>query len=159
MARTLQFVSFFLDGQLYGLDIRLIKEVNPNTEITPVPRTPRSVRGLVNVRGQVVLVIDIAAVFGRPSRPITPDSQVVILKTAHELAGLREPGDELDAERLGERPVGFLIDGVGDVVTIPIDEVKPPPLHLDDGRSRYYAGVVRVDERLLVILNAGELLA
>jgi len=158
VADHLQFVSFHLEKRLYGVDIRLVKEVNPRAEITPVPRTPEHIRGLVNVRGQVVLVMDIAAIFGRECRPITSDSQVVILKTARELAGVGELPDDLDVTRFGDKPLGFLIDQVGDVVKVAAKDVKPPPQHLEELKSKYHGGVVRLGDKLLVLLRVGEML-
>jgi len=157
VADTLQLVSFLLEKRLYGVDIRVVKEVNPTAEITPVPRTPEHIRGLVNVRGQVVLVMDIAAIFGRECRPITPESQVVILKTARELAGVGGLPDDVDIAHFGDKPLGFLIDEVRDVVTVPSGEVNPPPQHLEEDKSKFHGGVVRLGDKLLVILRVGEM--
>ena len=151
----LKYVSFELDRHLYGFDIQIVKEVNPSTQITPVPRSAPHIRGLVNIRGQVVLVIDIAVLFGHGSRPISASSQIVILKTGAEIKRLRLAGPHLRSEQYGDKPVGFLVDRIGDVIQV---EAATPP-HLAEGDARYVRGVVHLDNRLLVVLNAAEMLA
>jgi len=155
---TRQYVSFDLDGRLYGLDIRIVKEVNPNTVIALVPRSPEHIRGLVNIRGQVVLVIDVAVVFGKAARPVTDTSQIIIFKTAQEIRQVRNIDDSLALARFGDKPVGFLVDGIGDVVTVTESNIAPPPPHLTECNARYVEGVVQLEERLLVILNATNML-
>jgi len=153
-----QFVSFQLEGNLYGLDIRIVKEVNLNTSICPVPRSSRQIRGLVNIRGQVVLVVDIAVVFGRPPRPITNTSQVVILKTIQELKRIQDLDVRLLPEKHCDKPIGFLVDKIGDVITLEESQIGGPPPHLKECNARFVEGVAHVDERPLVILVAAEML-
>lgn len=155
---SLRYVSFELAGNLYGFEIQIVKEVNPHTGITPVPRSAPHIRGLVNIRGQVVLVIDIAVLFGRPPRPVTVTSQVVILKTASEIKRLRRVNMNVSPERFGDKPVGFLVDRIGDVVTLEAERLEPAPSHLAECDARYVQGVVHLEDRLLVILNPAEML-
>ena len=154
-----QLVTFELDGRLFGIGIHLVKEVSPVSSICRVPRTPRHIRGLVNVRGQVVLVLDVAAVLGHDvSGSPTSESRLVILKTAPELAALAELDRSVDTSTVGDRPVGLLVDRIGDVVAVPRDSVEPPPNHLDRQSAHHHQGVVRHGDDLLVVLNAGSLL-
>jgi len=153
----LQFVSFMVDGHLYGLDIRLVKEVNPNTNITPVPRSPKHIRGVVNIRGQVVLVTDIGVIFGGSFRPITPDSHIIILKTSQEIC--RVAGTEhIQDERFGDKPTSFVVDQIGDVVSSEEKEIDPPPMHLDRTNAKFFQGVLRLETGILSILHAAEML-
>jgi purine-binding chemotaxis protein CheW len=153
-----QFISFYLESRLYGLDIRIVKEINPNTRLTAVPRTAPHIRGLVNIRGQVVLVMDIAVIFGRKSRPVTEQSQVVILKTAAEIRAARGLTSSLDPTPFGDKAVGFLVDRIGDVTGVTADAIEPVPAHVEEANARYFAGVVRQQEGLQMILDAGALL-
>lgn len=155
-----QFVSFIVDKHLYGLNIAVVKEANPNTAIAPVPRSPEPIRGLVNIRGQIVMVIDIAVVLGRKARPVTEDSHVIILKTARELQQTQNLRDGVDPGRFGERPVGFLVDRIGDVVTTDDSELAPAPPHIAQSNIRFIEGVIRLPgkEGPLVVLNAMEML-
>lgn len=153
-----RFVTFELAERTYGLDIRTVKEVNPNTVITPVPLTQPEIRGLVNVRGLVVLVIDIAVVFGHERRPLTEDSQVIILKTTDEMRSVPELYNEFQIEKFGTKPVAFLADRIGEVVTVESDLIKPPPPHLTDTNTKYVEGVVALNQHLLVLLKATAML-
>ena len=157
MDETRQYLSFYLESHLYGIDIRLVKEVNPTTKITPVPRSKGHVRGLVNIRGQVILVMDIAVMFGREPRPITGDSQIVVLKTAQEIKQIRDFGALFDVDRFNDKPVGFLVDQIGDVITVDATEVKPAPPHLAEANAGYVEGVVRQEDRLLIPVNVAEM--
>lgn len=153
--REVQFVTFEVDGDLYGLDIHVVKEINPSVPLMPVARAPVSIRGLVNIRGQVVLVLDLAVILGRQSRPSS--SQVVILKTAAELRNGRFP-DSFDPRPFGEKPLALLVEQLGDVLTFPQQRVAPPPAHVSEANARYIEGVVELDDRLLVILDPCTLL-
>jgi len=155
---TRQYVSFDVDGRRYGLDIRIVKEVNPNTNITAVPRSPSHIRGLLNVRGQVVMVIDIAVVFGRPPQRTTDDSHVIILKTPQEIQRVRNLPDNLAPEKFSDRPIGFLADRISDVVTTEESGLQEVPPHLAEANARYVEGVVGIDEGLMLVLAAAELL-
>ena len=159
MPENLQFVSFYLDRFLYGFDIRIIKEVNPTLEISPVPRTPPHIRGLVNIRGQVVLVMDIAVTFGRSPRPITSESKIIILKTDAELRKVRDYESVRTYSLAGDKPVGLLVDKIGDVISIPRLDLEAAPHHLEELRARYFFGVARIEGELLMILDAGKLLS
>jgi purine-binding chemotaxis protein CheW len=158
LSEVLQFVSFYVEDRLYGLDIRMVKEIYPDVDITPVPRSEPQIRGLVNIRGQVVLVKDIAIIFGRAPRPITDDSHIIILKTSTELAAVPTLDTRFNSAVFGDKPVAFLVDRIGDVVTVPAGDVEPAPLHVDETNAGYFAGVVYLDDRLQVILEAGTML-
>ena len=155
---TRQFVSFGLDGGTYGLDIRIVKEVNPDTRITAVPRSNKHIRGVVNIRGQVVLVIDVAVGVGRAARPVTGTSHIIILKTAQEIRRVWDAAAEQHADRFGDKPIGLLVDRIGDVVTVDGSQVAPAPPHLSEVNAQYVEGVVRLREGLLVVLSAAEIL-
>ncbi len=158
MNEARQFISFYLEGRLYGLDIRIVKEINPNTRLTRVPRTAPHIRGLVNIRGQVVLIMDMAVIFGRQPRPVTEQSQTVILKTAAEIRAVRDLASAIDPAPFGERAVGFLVDRIGDVTGVAANAVEPVPPHVEEANARYFDGVIHKPEGLQMILDAGALL-
>jgi purine-binding chemotaxis protein CheW len=155
---TRQYVTFELDRGLYGFDIQAVKEVNPSTQITFVPRSPQHIRGLINIRGQVVMVVDIAVLLGRGLRPVTSFSQVVILKTAQEIRRVRSLAKDLSPVRFPDKPVGFLVDRIGDVITVEDGGLLQTPPHLNDCETKYVQGVVQLPDQLLVVLNAVEML-
>ena len=155
---VVQYVSFVVDERLFGVDIRLVKEINPNVAINPVPRTRPQIRGLVNIRGQVVLVIDIAVVLGRGPRRITPDSHIVILKTASELLRIGAPWPAETVARFGDKPIAFLVDRIRDVVTVDAGELGPVPRHLSEGNAKCFEAVVRLGDEVQLVLNPVALL-
>ena len=156
--RLQQFVTFRVDNDLFGLDIRIVKEVNPTTDITVVPLAPEKIRGLVNIRGQIVLVVDIAVLFDRPQRPLTAQSQLVIIKTRHELELVRDAGDLDTGTTWGEKPIAFLVDGIGDVLPVGTAAIERVPPHIPERIGGYLHGVVRAGDELLILLDAGRLL-
>jgi purine-binding chemotaxis protein CheW len=155
---VVQFVSFVVEERLYGLDIRVVKEINPNVAITAVPHAAPHLRGLVNIRGQVVLVIDIAVVLGRAPRPITEDSHIVIVKTTAELMRIETPWTGAQLARFGDKPTAFLVDSIRDVVTVAASSIEPVPAHLGDANAKFFDAVVRLGDHIQVILNPQELL-
>jgi purine-binding chemotaxis protein CheW len=152
-------VSFFIADDMYGLDIRIVKEVNPNIRISDVPLSKNTIRGLVNIRGQIVLVMDIAILFGNEPRPITDASQLVILKTAQEIQHLSLVEDALNTELFGDKPIAFLVDCIGDVITIPEKTIEPTPPHIDETHSLFIKGVTKIEDALFTILNAEEMIS
>ena len=71
---------------------------------------------------------------------------------------IRDFDGEVDAHRFGDKPVGFFVDKIGDVIAVDENEVEPPPPHLEETSARYVEGVIRLDEKLLLVLGAGEML-
>jgi purine-binding chemotaxis protein CheW len=153
-----QLIAFSLRGNLYGIDIRVVKEINPLTSITPVPKARRHIRGLVNIRGEVVLVMDLPVIFGGDSYGPPPGAQIVILKTAAELKRVRSASESFIDIELGDKPVGFIVDHVVDVVHVEEDAIEPVPPHLAPSMARCFDGAVRAQEGVQMILNAGQIL-
>lgn len=158
MADTLQFVTFYLGKAMFGMDIRFIKEVYPNVDLCLVPRSEKYVRGLVNIRGQVVLVMDIAVFFRHEPRQITDSSQIIIMKIARELNSIPSMDVEYKSEAFGDKAVGFIVDQIGDVLTIDADKLEPPPSHLSESNAKYFQGVVRLNNNVLLVLDPGKFL-
>jgi len=153
-----QFVSFTANGRSFGFDIRLIKEVTSSIHITPVPLRMRDVRGVVNLRGQVVVVLDIGLSLGGQELVVTDESQILILKTASELVAIPDFHPDFELDLVGTIPVGFLVDSVGEIVTADAGRVEEAPTHLLAEYRSFVEGVVRQESLPLVILNAGTLL-
>jgi len=157
-ARPRQFVSFLVNGRLFGFDIRMIKEITPTAPITPVPLKKRDVSGVVNIRGQVVVVLDISLSLGGKEQKITGDSQVIIMKNILELEAISDFTPTFDPEAIGIIPVGFLVDSVGEVVTADLDSIEDAPSHLIARYRHFVEGVVRQEAMPMVILDAGAIL-
>lgn len=132
-----QFISFRIENFLFGIDIRQVREINQLLDITPVQQTPDYIRGLVNLRGQIVTIFDIAVRLGLPGRTIGPDTHNIVFK--HENAGL-------------------LADEIGDVMDIEDSAIDTPPVNMSGEMARYVEGVVRLDSELFLILSPGKIL-
>jgi len=134
---TRQFITFRVGDHLAGLDVRRVREINRVLDITPVPRAPGFVRGLVNLRGQTVTIFDLGVRLGVGPRTLTDESHNVVLKAA---------------------AVGLLVDGIGDVVQAEEQEVELPPANTAGIDADLLEGVVKLPDDLLLILSAPRLL-
>ncbi|MFH1138507.1 MAG: chemotaxis protein CheW [Pseudomonadota bacterium] len=132
-----QFVTFRIDDHLLGIDVLGVREINRALEITPVPRSPAYVRGLVNLRGQIVTVFDLGVRLGFEPRLISETTHNVILKS---------------------EVVGLMVDAIGDVAQTDEEDVEPPPANVGGIEGEFIEGVVKLERELLVILSAEKLL-
>ncbi len=147
-----QIATFQLDDNLLGVDILLVKEVYRHMSISPIPDAPPQLKGLMNLRGRVVTVIDLKVCLNRPSTEQVDDSRLLIFKTEEEILGYRHRAG-LDGVELGEDIVGFLIDRMDEVVTVETDEILPPPPNLTDIEEDLIQGVIKQGEHLLILLD------
>ncbi len=149
-----QFATFYLNDTLLGLPILAVREINPHIQMTNVPLAPEFIRGLVNLRGQVVTIIDLGIKLGLGKRELHNQTRLIIIKTNSELSELAiEKGI-----KTSDDPVGLLIDEIGDVVSAEEEEIDPPPANMDIGDLKYIRGVVKTNETLLTLLNLNQLL-
>lgn len=145
--------SFFLGDDLFSVNIRLVREINPHLDITPARKVASYVSGLVNLRGQIVTVIDLKERLGLGRCEIGPESRLVILKTNSELAAL----DNCSLASTEDK-VGLLVDRISDVVTPDADQLEPPPPNLDGVGFAYLLGVCKTEMDTMGILDLRSLL-
>ncbi len=107
-----QFLTFLLRDELFGINIRPIKEIIEYGQLTVVPMVPEFVRGVINVRGNVVPIIDLALRFGWPTTSVTKRSCIVIVEV------------ESEGERI---EIGVVVDAVSEVLDIPLADIEPAP--------------------------------
>jgi purine-binding chemotaxis protein CheW len=153
----MQAVTFYINDNMYGIDIRLIREVYPEPEISIVPLSEPFVSGLVNIRGQVVLVLDIAVLFGYPRTKVGNMSHIIIFKTEADLIHLKEFIGETDISKFGDKPVAFLVEKIGDVCTINENELEPFPKKETGKNFPYLNGMIKLGNRVLALLNPGKM--
>jgi purine-binding chemotaxis protein CheW len=153
-----QFVSFLINDSLYGFDIRIVKEITPPVNICPIPLRNKDIKGVVNIRGQVVLVFDISVILNGSEQEKNLDCQIVILKVSREIAALLDYRPTFDIETIGNKPIGFVVGAIGDIVTVESGRIEAAPSHLDAQHSQYIEGIVHLAERPLLILNAGKII-
>jgi purine-binding chemotaxis protein CheW len=138
-----QYLSFTLDRELFAIDIRRIREVVAFNTATRVPRTPDFMRGVINLRGHVVPVIDLRLKLGLPPIEKTVDTCVIILEV------------EVDGDRT---VVGALADSVQEVVDLAAEQVAPPPRMGTRIETDCIRGIGRREEQFLVILDIDRVL-
>ncbi len=133
-----QFLTFTLGDEVFAMDIRNVREIIQYGAMTRVPLMPVFVRGVMNLRGAVVPVIDLQARFGRAVAEVGKKTCVVIF----------------DATREGERiELGLMVDSVSEVIDIPADRIEPAPQFGGSVRRDFIRGMGRIGERFVVLLE------
>jgi purine-binding chemotaxis protein CheW len=152
-----QYATFLLGDRLFGLDLMMIREINRILDITPVPHAKPHIRGLINLRGQIVTILDLGVRLGLEPQAIAEDSHNLILKTNAELAAVRREGDGQGYSTATDL-VGFLVDAIGDVVEADETTIEPPSANVSEAEGGFLSGVIKTDAGLLVLLDLHEVL-
>ena len=139
-----QYLTFLLAGEEYALTIARVKEIIEYTTITIVPKTPNWIRGVINLRGAVVPVVDLAVKFGMEERPVTKTTCIVILEGCFE--------DQ-------STTVGVITDSVSQVIGLSRDEVQEPPSFGTRVRVDYLLGVAELGKKFALILDVEKVLS
>jgi purine-binding chemotaxis protein CheW len=129
---------------MFAMDILGIKEIIEYSALTEVPMMPASVRGVINLRGAVVPVVDLAVRFGRPSSPVTKRTCIVIVETS--LNDMRQD-------------VGVVVDAVNEVLDIPPQQIEPPPTFGTRIRTDFIQGMGNVNSRFVILLDVKQVLS
>jgi len=137
---VLQWVTFKLGGELYGINVIQVQEVLRVSEIAPVPGAPNYVLGIINLRGNVVTVIDTRRRFMLDEREIDDNTRIVIIEVMGQI-------------------IGLLVDGVAEVVYLRESEVESAPDVGNDESSKYIQGVVSRENGLLIMVDVNKLLS
>jgi purine-binding chemotaxis protein CheW len=139
-----QYLTFMLAGEVFAIGILAIREIIEYHDLTEVPMMPPSVRGVINLRGAVVPVMDLLARFGRPSSPITKRSCVVIVEV------------QCDDER---QVIGVVVDAVNEVLDIALTDIEAPPTFGARIRSEFIHGMGKVNGKFVILLNVDHVLS
>ena len=151
-----QFTTFYINESLYGINVRFVREINRNTDVTPVEMAPDYIRGLLNLRGQIVTVLDCGVRIGLPKKNIGATSRCIVLKTGDDLAKISDSNaGELQTSH---DVIGLLIDKIGDMVTVSDDVIEPPPANSGGIDGKFFEGVIKLERELLVLLKLDEIL-
>jgi purine-binding chemotaxis protein CheW len=152
-----QYATFRLEERLFGQSIPMVREIIRCYAITPVPHAQPHIRGLINLRGQVVTILDLAVRLGMPRREIQESSHIIILKTTTELASMQSRGQGQGLQTSADM-VGFLVDAIGDVVEADEGKIEPASANVTEAEGRFLSGVLKTDAGLLVLLDIKEVL-
>lgn len=146
-----QFCTFYLGDALFGIDILRVREINRHLDMTEVYKVADHVRGLLNLRGQIVTILDLGVRLGIGETEVKNDSRSIILKSNYESGG------ELSSEGSStSNAVGLLVDKVGDVFTVDDSEIEAPPANMGSVEGKFMDGVIKMKDDLLSILNIEE---
>jgi purine-binding chemotaxis protein CheW len=137
MTTLRQLCTFYLDGNLFGVDAQLVQEVIRYQEMTRAPLAPPAVSGLINLRGQIVTAIDLRQRLGLPPRAAGALPMNVVIRS-------------------DEGAVSLLVDQIGDVIEVSSDCYETPPDTLLGSARELVIGAYKLDGRLLLLLNCAE---
>lgn len=138
-----QYLSFILSDEEYGVDILRVQEIKGWSKTTPIPNTPSYIKGVMNLRGAIVPIIDLRERFGLPPLSYGPMTVVIVVSVRSE-------------ER--DRLMGVVVDAVSDVYNVRPEDLKPAPDLGGKLRSEFVKGLATVDEKLMVVVDIDSLL-
>jgi purine-binding chemotaxis protein CheW len=134
VARTQQFCTFFLKEQFFGVPVGQVQEVIRYQEMTRVPLVPQVIRGLINLRGQIVMAVDLRRRFGMEERPEGQLPMNVVVRT-------------------DDGAVSFLVDEIGDVLEAEEESFERPPETLQAQARELVRGIYKLQDRLMLVLD------
>ena len=143
-----QYLTFTLGDEMFALGILAIREIIEYGNLTEVPMTPPFIRGVINLRGAVVPVIDLAVRFGRTAKETTRRTCIVIIET-----------NASDGEASRHHQMGLVVDAVSEVLEIPESEVEPPPQFGARIRTDFIHGMGKVNGQFVVMLDVDRILS
>ena len=141
-----QFLSFRLADEVYAIDLMSLREIIGYGDLTSVPMMPGFIRGVINLRGRVVPVVDLAERLGGQKTEVRKRTSIIIV----------EIFDESDNERID---IGIIVDSVNEVLDICPDDIEPPPSFGAKIRTDFIEGMGKVDGKFLVLLDIGNILS
>ncbi len=134
-----EFLTFTLGGEEYGLDILKVQEIRGYDAVTAIANTPAFIKGVINLRGIIVPIVDLRIKFNLGAVEYNPFTVVIIL-------------------RLGRRVVGVVVDGVSDVITLTPEQVKAAPEFGSTLDTRYIVGLGAVGQRMIILIDIERLM-
>lgn len=151
-----QYVTFYLGEDLFGIDILLVREINKNLDITPVDHATEYVKGLQNLRGQIVTVLNLGVRLGLERRELKTESSYIVLKKTGEVEKMEA---DYELPNTCNDLVGLLVDKIGDVVEVDENMIEPVQSHGSGVSTQFLDGVIKLTDQLLVTLEVTEVLS
>jgi purine-binding chemotaxis protein CheW len=137
---TEHLATFVLDREEYGVDVRQVQEIRRVGEITAVPRAPEFVRGVINLRGRILPVLDLKRKLDLGEVEVGRAARIVVVRTQGRMLGL-------------------LVDGASQVLKVPVSRVEPPPEEVVERGGDYIRAVAKLDDRLIILIDLERILA
>ena len=136
---SMQLVSFRLAPEEYGIEITKVQEIILMGEITRVPQTPDFIKGLINLRSTVIPIVDLRLRFGLSQETATDETRIMVVN-------------------VGGKTIGIIVDAVSEVLRISQEQISPPPPTVAGLGREYLTGLVKLDNRLLILLDIDKIL-
>jgi len=136
---NVELATFYVGGALCGMDILQVQEINKSIDITKVPNSPPYVKGVLNMRGRIVTIIDVCKKLGLASKNKSDKQRNIIVQSQNEY-------------------IGLLVDQVAEVVPAQMEKVLPPPSNVSGIQGKYFEGVYKTENGLIAILDVEEVL-
>lgn len=133
-AKEGQYLTFQLMAEQYGVPIETVREINRVGEITPVPRTPEYVKGVMNLRGKIIPVVNLRVKFGMDTQAYTRDTCIIVIDT-----------------EIGQ--VGMIVDSVKEVVDLVANQIEPSPVLGNEATMSFVRGMGKVDQRVIILVD------
>jgi purine-binding chemotaxis protein CheW len=143
-----QYLTFSLGGEMFGVGILNVKEIIEYGNLTEIPMLPAFIRGVINLRGSVVPVIDLAARFGGRPTDVGKRTCIVIVEVQDAIG-----------EQLSSHDIGIMVDAVSEVLDIPGSEIEPPPTFGARIRADFIFGMGKVAGKFVILLNIDKVLS
>ncbi len=143
LAGTDQFLTFVLAGEEYGVDILRVQEIKGWDAVTHIPNTPEYIRGVMNLRGTIVPIVDLRIRFNMEKLEYGPVTVVIVLRV-----------DNTE----GSRIMGIVVDGVSDVYNVSEGDIKPSPDFGSAVNTAFVKGLATVDDKMVIIMDIDQLL-
>jgi len=138
-----QYLSFLLDDEEYGIDILRVQELRGWTSVTRVPDMPDYLKGVLNLRGAIIPVVDLRQRFGLPVIKYGPTTVVIVIRV---LSGSTE------------RVMGIIVDAVAETYTFEIDQIQPAPQIGGGVKTDYITGLMAHGEKMIILMDIDELM-
>ncbi len=139
-----KYLSFVLGDEIYGVDIMKVQEINGLTQATRVPRTPDYVRGVINLRGKVIPVIDLRSKLTMATAEDTEKTCNIVVQVEH--------GDEFIT-------MGVIVDDVSEVLSFTDEEIEPPPAFGSGVQADFITGMGKLDDCVVILLDIAKVLS
>lgn len=135
----IQMVAFKLEKEEFAVNIQQVREVLKMTQVTPLPRSARFIEGVINLRGEVIPVVDLRKRFELETQENKEETRIIIVE-------------------IRDNKVGLIVDSVTEVLRLPASSIQPPPSGIAGTRTDFIKGVGKIDDRLLILLNLEKIL-
>lgn len=153
-----QFISFYLGDEHYAIDILLSKEIGRLHDISPVPEAQAHLLGIMNLRGQILTVVDPQIFLGQQSQLALQDRLLIILKTKAELQRLIKLGHALETAAAVKDPLALLVDRMGETLNVEEENILPPLPNIAGEKREFISGFIQQDNRFVIILALDQLI-